>query len=299
MVNLLVSIILPVYNGESTISASIESLLQQSYQNFELIIIDDGSSDNSLKVMKQFKDKRIIIYTQKNNGLAKTLNYGVSVAKGELIARQDQDDISLPTRIEKQVERFYVNKKLVLLGTNSLVINENNQYIGRYRFPHRNMDLQFLTNFYNPFVHTSVMMKKRDFEIIGGYAIDPKIQPPEDFELWNRMKKRGEIENLKEYLVHYRKSSNTMSYTYKQDIEDNYKKLVVINLQNLFLLSKKDAEILFKVQFTDIDPIIMSQRIEIFFKYLVNIKKFWFKPNFMGLHSYLYTLKMLGKIILK
>jgi glycosyltransferase involved in cell wall biosynthesis len=127
MVNSLVSIILPVYNGESTISASIESILQQSYQNFELIIIDDGSSDNSLKQMKQFKDKRIIINTQNNNGLAKTLNYGISVAKGELIARQDQDDISLPTRIEKQVERFYANKKLVLLGTNALVINENNQ----------------------------------------------------------------------------------------------------------------------------------------------------------------------------
>jgi glycosyltransferase involved in cell wall biosynthesis len=299
MVNSLVSIILPVYNGESTISASIESILQQSYQNFELIIIDDGSSDNSLKQMKQFKDKRIIINTQNNNGLAKTLNYGISVAKGELIARQDQDDISLPTRIEKQVERFYANKKLVLLGTNALVINENNQYIGRYRFPHRNMDLQFLTNFYNPFVHTSVMMKKQDFEIIGGYAIDPKIQPPEDFDLWNRMKKRGEVENLKEYLVHYRKSPNTMSHTYKDDIDNNYRELVVVNLQNLFSLSKKEAETFFKLQFTDINQISMSQRIKIFFKYLVEIKKFWFKPNSMGFRSYLYTLKMLGKIILK
>jgi hypothetical protein len=161
------------------------------------------------------------------------------------------------------------------------------------------MDLQFLTNFYNPFVHTSVMMKKQDLEMIGGYAIDPKIQPPEDFDLWNRMKKRGEIENLKEYLVHYRKSPNTMSRTYKDVIDNNYRKLVVINLQNLFSLSEKEAEIFFEVQFTEINQIVMSQRIEIFFKYLVKINKFLLKPNFMGFHSYLYTLKMLGKIILK
>jgi glycosyltransferase involved in cell wall biosynthesis len=247
----------------------------------------------------KFVDPRISIYHRRNSGLAKTLNFGISIAAGELIARQDQDDISLPKRIEKQVERFYANKKLVLLGTNALVINENNQYIGRYRFPQRNMDLQFLTNFYNPFVHTSVMMKKQDLEMIGGYAIDPKIQPPEDFDLWNRMKKRGEIENLKEYLVHYRKSPNTMSRTYKDVIDNNYRKLVVINLQNLFSLSEKEAEIFFEVQFTEINQIVMSQRIEIFFKYLVKIIKFLLKPNFMGFHSYLYTLKMLGKIILK
>jgi hypothetical protein len=143
------------------------------------------------------------------------------------------------------------------------------------------------------------MMKKQDLEMIGGYAIDPKIQPPEDFDLWNRMKKRGEIENLKEYLVHYRKSPNTMSRTYKDVIDNNYRKLVVINLQNLFSLSEKEAEIFFEVQFTEINQIVMSQRIEIFFKYLVKINKFLLKPNFMGFHSYLYTLKMLGKIILK
>jgi len=297
--NTLVSIILPVFNGETTISDSIESLLSQTHKNFELIIINDGSSDDSLKIINQFKDIRIKVYSQNNSGLAKTLNYGIEIACGELIARQDQDDISFPTRIERQVQRFNENKKLVLLGTNSMVIDENDQLTDKTKFPTRNIDLQFLVNFYNPFIHTSVMMKAEDLKRIGGYSIDISNQPPEDFELWNRLKHEGELENLKDYLVLYRKSKSGMSNNYKNIIAVNYRKLVIQNMKNLFNLDDQYLGILFDLQFTNTKQINRITRIKLFLKFLVKVLKSWSKSKSVGVNSFYYTLRLLGKIVLK
>ena len=107
---------MPVFNGQTTLIAAIESILAQTYHNFELIVIDDGSRDRSLEIIKSFNDERIRVFTQVNNGLAKTLNVGIFHSNGDFIARQDQDDISMPTRIEKQVKRFMQNRasKLIL-----------------------------------------------------------------------------------------------------------------------------------------------------------------------------------------
>jgi glycosyltransferase involved in cell wall biosynthesis len=296
---MLVSIILPVYNGESTISDSIKSLLSQTYQNFELIIIDDGSTDNSLKEIMKFGDSRISIYHHRNSGLAKTLNFGISIAAGEFIARQDQDDVSLPNRIEKQVQRFRENRKLVLLGCNALIIDEKNQFLGKYKMPNRNIDLQFLSNFFNPFVHTSVMMKAKDLKLIGGYSIDPARQPPEDFELWNRMKRRGDIENLRDYLVRYRVTKKGMGHEHKNVIAQNYRELAINNIQNIFSLNKCDSQFLFDLQFTNIGKVAWTKKLILFLRLLIKMIKLWLRPSLMGLQSYIYTLKMLGKIIIK
>jgi len=295
----LISVVLPVYNGESTITESIESLLSQSYSNLELIVINDGSSDDSLKKIHSFSDKRIKVYSHGNVGLAETLNFGISVANGELIARQDQDDISLPSRIEKQVNRFDSNSNLVLLGTNGILVDQDGQFIKKLSFPNSNNDLQFLTNFYNPFLHTSVMMRADVLKKINGYSLDSNCQPPEDFELWNRIKHMGKIENLEDYLVKYRISKNSMSNEWKYIIEDNYRKIVTKNLQNIFKFTKSDADLFFKLQFTASNKINLLTKINIFIKYLKKIIIFWFKPNTFGIYSYRYTVKMLAKIILK
>ena len=110
--NPLVSVVIPVYNGANFLARAINSALQQTYQNIEIIVINDGSSDDSWQRIKKFRDARITVLNQKNKGLAKTLNYGISIANGALIARQDQDDLSQPTRIEMQVEKFKQNKNL-------------------------------------------------------------------------------------------------------------------------------------------------------------------------------------------
>jgi len=295
----LISIILPVYNGESTITESIESLLSQSYSNFELIVIDDGSIDDSLRKIQSFSDKRIKVYSNGNVGLAKTLNFGISVATGELIARQDQDDISLPSRIEKQVNRFNSNSKLVLLGTNGILVGQDGQFIRKLSFPNNNNDLQFLTNFYNPFLHTSVMMRADIVKKINGYSVDSNCQPPEDFELWNRIKYMGKIENLEDHLVKYRISKNSMSNEWKNIIENNYRKIVIKNLQNIFNFTKHDADLFFELQFIPSNKINLFTKINIFLKYFKKITIFWVKPNTFGIYSYRYTVKMLAKTILK
>jgi len=295
----LVSIILPVYNGESTITESIESLLSQSYSNFELIVIDDGSIDGSLRKIQSFSDKRIKVYSNDNVGLAKTLNFGLSVATGELIARQDQDDISLPSRIEKQVNRFNSNSKLVLLGTNGILVGQDGEFIRKLSFPNNNNDLQFLTNFYNPFLHTSVMMRADIVKKINGYSVDSNCQPPEDFELWNRIKYMGEIENLEGHLVKYRILKNSMSNEWKNIIENNYRKIVIKNLQNLFDFTKNDADLFFELQLIPSNKINLFTKINIFLKYFKKITIFWVKPNTFGIYSYRYTVKMLAKTILK
>jgi glycosyltransferase involved in cell wall biosynthesis len=109
-----------------------------------MIIIDDGSQDRSLEIIKTFSDKRIRLLTQANSGLAKTLNVGIFNSNGDFIARQDQDDISMPTRIEKQVNKFTKNTDLVLLGTRGSTINNKGEVTGKINMPIKNLDLQYI-----------------------------------------------------------------------------------------------------------------------------------------------------------
>lgn len=150
-----------VFNGEKTLRAAIESILCQSYSSFELIIINDGSQDQSLEVINQFSDKRIKLFTQTNGGLAKALNIGISHSTGDLIARQDQDDISMPNRIEKQVERFGKNPDLVLLGSSGRIkrfgqIENLSEYLVEYRLSLNSMSRRYentiATNYKNTVV---------------------------------------------------------------------------------------------------------------------------------------------------
>jgi glycosyltransferase involved in cell wall biosynthesis len=209
---------MPVFNGQTTLVAAIESILAQTYHNFELIIIDDGSRDRSLEIIKLFADERIRVFTQSNMGLAKTLNVGIFNSNGDFIARQDQDDISMPTRIEKQIKRFIQNIDLVLLGTRGHMINDEGKVVGKINMPSRNLDLQYITNFYNPFIHTSIMMRSMVLKQIGGYTEEVEKQPPEDYELWGRLKRMGQIENLNECLVKYRVSNNSMSRNHRNEL---------------------------------------------------------------------------------
>jgi glycosyltransferase involved in cell wall biosynthesis len=290
---------MPVFNGEKTLSAAIESILCQSYSNFELIIINDGSQDQSVEVVKQFSDKRIKLFTQTNGGLAKALNIGIFHSTGDLIARQDQDDISMPYRIEKQVERFSKNSALVLLGTWGRIIDDQGNILGKMRMPTRNLDLQYLVNFYNPFIHTSVMMKVAALEQIGGYSEDLEKQPPEDFELWSRIKVLGQIENLNKYLVDYRLSVNSMSRKYEEIIAINYKNIVVANLRELLNFSEAEAIVFFDLQFLKQNRYKYLVRLHLLYKFMLGFNKTQVRFQIFGLPVYINNLKAIIRIFLK
>ena len=198
-----ISVIMPVYNGERYLRESIESVIGQTFKDFEFIIINDGSKDNSLKIIEEYrlKDNRIKIIEQENSGVIQALNNGIKIAKGEYIARMDADDVSLPERLEKQI--FFLEKeKAVLCGSWAITINEEGKEIDKMNYPKSTWlknKLYLLRG--NPFIHPTVMFKKEEIVKIGLYKNHRHI---EDYELWTRVVSKYKSINIPEYLLKYR-----------------------------------------------------------------------------------------------
>lgn len=218
--NELISVILPVYNGEKYLDEAIESILNQTYTNFEFIIINDGSKDDSLEIIRKYEqqDSRIIVISRENKGLIATLNEGIGKAKGKYIARMDQDDISLPQRFEKQL-KYMIENNLDICGGNFYIIDESGYIKGESDVSNTQEEI-FITMVSNvPFAHPSVMMKK-DYLINNKlrYGINGYRQA-EDLDLWINMFNMGaNFGNLSDIVIKYRIVSSSMTRT-------NYKKI--------------------------------------------------------------------------
>jgi glycosyltransferase involved in cell wall biosynthesis len=199
-----VSVVMSVYNGAQYLNEAIDSMLGQTFKNFEFIIIDDGSTDRSNEIIKAYNDSRIVLIEQDNTGLAIALNNGIRLARTNYIARMDADDIALPQRLESQIAFLHENPDLVLIGTNALVIDKIGEFVFRSNLPTEweVIKQQFPeTSFY----HSSVMFKKDAFYKAGGYFEETsKLYSFEDSILWNKMKKFGKMANLSEPLIKYR-----------------------------------------------------------------------------------------------
>lgn len=207
----LVSVLLPVYNCRSYIEQSIQSILEQSYDNFEIIIIDDGSIDGSGELIQQFANPRVRLYRQPNQGLATSLNRAIALARGKYLARQDADDVSLPTRLEKQVRFLEAHPKYGLLGTWSEILTEDSMTPRRHTHPTKTVELKFNLLFDNYFVHSSVMLRREVFDLVGGYRIEPHF--PEDYDLWSRVARAFNVANIPEALVQYRETAGSITRT--------------------------------------------------------------------------------------
>lgn len=205
----LVSILLPVYQGESYLTQSVDSVLNQTYTNFELIIINDGSTDKTGDIIASYKDKRIRAVTQKNKGLVESLNVGIKIAKGEYIARQDADDISEPTRLEKQISLLDSSKDAVIVGSSIKVMDMGGKILHEHRVLLNNPELKQELLIRSPFAHGSVMMRKDALINAGGYLKDD--WPAEDYGLWLRMSKQGDFANIDEPLYIYRENTTGIS----------------------------------------------------------------------------------------
>lgn len=206
----LISVVLPVYNCERYIGAAIASILNQSFDDFELIIINDGSSDASDKIISSFTDSRINYIQQENKGLAKTLNNGVSVALGKYVARMDADDISEPNRFERQIEVFKKNADVGIVSSNVEYINEDGCPMGlSLSYISEGLILKALKKG-NIIFHPTVMFKKDIFEQVGGY--DEVIGCYfEDYLLWLEMLKLTRIATIRRPLLKYRILSSSIS----------------------------------------------------------------------------------------
>lgn len=206
-----VSVVLPVYNGEPYLAEAIDCILGQTFADFELIIINDGSKDGSNGCVAGFSDPRIRYFEQPNAGLAATLNRGIALAEGEYLARQDQDDIAHPERLAEQVAFMDKNPDCGMVGTWAEIFSETESGQRFHYHPAENLELKLHLHFRNPFVHSSMMLRTDTVRRIGGYTTDTTRQPPEDYELWSRMARAGKVANIPRVLVRYREVASSMS----------------------------------------------------------------------------------------
>ncbi len=204
-----VSIIMSVYKGERFLQESVESIINQTFKNFEFIIINDGSTDNTAKTLESYTDPRIRLFNQENMGLTKSLNKAIKLSSGKYIARMDADDIALPERLQKQVDFLDANPDVGVVGTGNLVIDEQGKVIGRKVYPSFDSELRRALIGYNPFLHASVMIKREVFEIVGIY--NERNAKGQDYELWFRIANHFKLANLPEILMSHRWRGDNIS----------------------------------------------------------------------------------------
>ena len=198
-----ISILMPAYNTEKYIGEAIRSVLSQTFQDFELLIVNDGSVDNTQAVIESFSDDRIVLLQQTHGGVSKALNTGLSHAKGEYIARFDADDICLAGRLEKQYGFLSSNPAYVITGSDAEYILENGEHLFNFScIAHTHEAIIQKLYFYCPFIHSGVMYRKDAVIAAGGYSL--LAHNFEDYLLWTQLAKAGKLYNIPEILVKIR-----------------------------------------------------------------------------------------------
>lgn len=265
----LISVLLPTYNCELYIKEAVDSILNQTYSNFEFLIIDDCSTDNTISILKEYQDSRIkLILKPKNTGYTNSLNYGISIANGKYIARMDGDDISLPTRFEKQVKFLENNPDVVLCGTQYKIIGKNK--IVTVPENHEDIKYELLQN--SAFGHPTVMMRKSALDQLP-FVYNAEREPAEDYDLWTRLLLIGNLYNLQEVLLQYRIHDSQVSSK-----RNEKQALVAVNIK---------YDLLKHIDY------IFSEKEEILYK---NCAATAFRPNFSEFQDYLELLSNLKAI---
>lgn len=215
----LVSVILPVYNGERFLREAIDSIMIQTFTDFELIVIDDGSTDTTPDILKEYaaRDLRILVkYQPRNTGIVAALNSGCQTASGKYIARMDADDICLPERLTRQISFLNSHPDVGVVGTNIQLIDASGNRQGVVLFPETHAQICWSLCFYNPIVHPSTMMRRDVLFQAGGYRMG--YPNGEDYDLWRRVSKQARLANLPSVLLLLRKHASNLTV---KDGDDN------------------------------------------------------------------------------
>ncbi|HEY9177284.1 MAG TPA: glycosyltransferase family 2 protein [Flavipsychrobacter sp.] len=198
-----ITVLLPAYNAAEYIREAIDSVLNQTFTDFELLIINDGSTDNTENIIRQYSDARIRLHSQPNTGLVGALNKGLELAKGELIARFDADDVCYPERLQLQYDFMKANPDYILIGSEADYMEEDGSYIFTFKFnAYTDAEIRALNYTVCPFIHASVMFYKQDVTELGGY--DKGAITFEDHLLWWKLIQRGKVKNMELPLIKVR-----------------------------------------------------------------------------------------------
>lgn len=214
-----ISVVMPVYNGcqlgkQRYLEAAVTSIIDQTFTDFEFIIIDDGSTDNTNNCLQDFarRDARIKIFKNPTNQkIVRSLNYGLQLATSHYVARMDSDDISTVTRFEIQKKFLDDRPDTAMAGTGMYVINHEGKLEFEVSHPcHCDHIRQFLKQGC-PFVHGSVMFRREAVLSVGGYSTDPNVEYAEDYDLWVRLAAKFKLENIPEKSLYFHRNHGTKS----------------------------------------------------------------------------------------
>jgi len=207
-----VTVLMSVYNGERYLNEAVDSILAQTFTDFEFLIIDDASTDCTPEILRGYDDPRIRIVTNEENlGLTKSLNRGLALAKGEYIARMDADDISVPERLEQQIYVLEKNSDIGVLGAAVQYIDECGKPLQILKWPQKDTLIKWKLCFMNPIAHPSAIIRRKLLIESGGY--DEKITFAQDYDLWVRLSPATHFANHRDVLLYLRKTRDSISFT--------------------------------------------------------------------------------------
>jgi len=272
----LISVLLPFYNASRYLDESILSVLNQSFEDFELILLNDGSTDESLEKCYHYKkkDKRVKVVNNIHLGLTKTLNIGIKISTGKFIARQDADDISDIDRFKKQILWFEKSENRVLCGTNAIIKTTRGTLKKNKIISYKHSKILKKFEYTNCIVHSSAMFLKSAAEKVGCYNED--LYYSQDYDLWWKLGRIGELGNISEKLLVLRERTDSISHEKSSlQIEDFIKSSI-----NYFIQRKDIRKIGMDNKYTSLQDIPIVQNHKRILEFLYNdklIKKVYFK----------------------
>ena len=269
-----VSVIMPAYNSEKYIAEAIESVLKQTYSDFEFIIIDDGSIDSTADIIQKYADNRIrFLKNETNAGIVYTLNKGIAAAHGEYIIRMDSDDISLPERFQKQVSYMDLHPELAVCGANMVFFGDVQ---GKTDMPVGTAWCKANSFFMTPMPHPVVIIRK---SVLEKYKLkyDPDYERIEDFDLWTRICEFGLIDNMSDVLLKYRVHKKQLTQNHTSEEIDRWYKLKQREIKRLrmtYTEAEFRAYIMYCFQFKqmDFDNVLC---LELFLKRAYEANRYW------------------------
>src|SRR2546422_5563905 len=233
-----ISVIMPTWNAEPFLASAVESILSQTFPDFELLVIDGGSTDRTLEILSGYRDSRLRILPAPSAGILAALNFGIKQARAPWIARQDADDISLPHRLETQLNALNRDPKAIFSHTDVEFIGEGKDTLGRARFPRTQALVALRLCWQCPIVHSTVMFRKEAALAAGSYR-EPQA---EDYDLWGRMIERGRCLGISQKLLKFRIHPVSASNRHRELMLTLARKIAVGHCRKFMQLSTEEAE---------------------------------------------------------
>lgn len=228
-----ITVLLPVFNGEKYLRQAIDSILNQTFSDFELLIIDDGSTDRTLEIINSYNDSHIkSVRSRKNRGIVYTLNYGIKISRGKYIVRMDADDVSRKDRLERQFRFMEENEEIGICGSWVKIFIYNPIFGITLKFPTTPGEIRHLLKKQNVIQHPSVIMRK-DLLVKFDLRYRNKYPHAEDFDLWSRANEHFALANIPEVLLYYRYHPNSVGDTYARQQTESAVKLSGSETQKL------------------------------------------------------------------